>query len=76
MVQEFEYTTTTTGTTTEVQPEVPAEETGSDSNSFNFESAVTQARDKISHWVDFLKNLLHFDQLTVISVDSGTMKSE
>ena len=72
MVDDFEFTTTTATTTTiepDVQPEVP------ELNVPEQQSQLDLARDKISHWVDFLKNLLHFDQLTVISVDSGTMKS-
>ena len=38
------------------------------------QAAVNMAGNQINEWVDFLKELLHFDQLTVIAIDSGTLK--
>ena len=38
------------------------------------QAAVETAGAQINEWVEFLKELLHFNQLTVIAIDSGTLK--
>ena len=78
---EYEEELTTTGSTTmstttyeapketfEQKPkEMPKTETA-------LSQAVHKATHQINEWVHFLQELLSFDQLTVISIDSGLMK--
>lgn len=80
---EYDEEVTTTGATTAstasttIQMKEPNVETppkDAPKTEGGLSAAVHKATTQINEWVAFLQELLHFDQLTVISIDSGTMK--
>lgn len=81
---EYDAEETTTGTTTAStaatttakidMPEEKAAPKELPKTQHGLSAAVHKAQTQINEWVGFLQQLLHFDQLTVISIDAGTMK--
>ena len=70
-------TTTSTASTTIMRVKAPIVESPpkeAPKRKGAISEAVHKATSQINEWVAFLQELLHFDQLTVISIDSGTMK--
>ena len=70
-------TTASTASTTTIQvktPKVKSPPKEAPKTEGGLSAAVHKATTQINEWVAFLQELLHFDQLTVISIDSGTMK--
>ena len=77
---EYEEELTTTGSTTmstttyEAPKETFTEAKEVPKTDSALSKAVHKATHQINEWVHFLQELLSFDQLTVISIDSGLMK--
>jgi len=72
-----ETTTASTAATTTLKLDMPKEKKVPKElpkTQSGLSAAVHKAQNQINEWVGFLQQLLHFDQLTVISIDKGTMK--